>query len=83
MRDEFHEKILGLLFKIFSQHVGLHDPDHPQRRQRLLVRPFLIFLAQSMLIKLTSPQAGWLSIFFGRKTIMLHLLEGPELRTRY
>ena len=36
-----------------------------------------------MLIKLTSPQAGWLSIFFEGKSVVLHLLEGPELRTRY
>ena len=36
-----------------------------------------------MLIKLTSPQAGWLSIFFEGKSVVLHLLEGPELRMRY
>ena len=36
-----------------------------------------------MHIKLVSPQAAWLSIFFVGKSVMLHLLEGPELRTRY
>ena len=43
----------------------------------------LVLFSQSKHIKLASPQAAWLSIFFVRKPVMLHLFEGPELRTHY
>ena len=43
----------------------------------------LIFFVQSKQIKLSSPQAAWLSIIFVGKAIVLHLLDGPELRTHY
>ena len=41
------------------------------------------FFAQSMHIKLASPQAARLSIFFVGKSVVLHLHEGPELRMHY
>ena len=38
-------------------------------------------VAQS--IRLASPQAAWLSIFFVGNSVVLHLFEGPELRMHY
>ena len=35
------------------------------------------------LLKLTLPQASWLSIFFVGISVVLHLLEGLELRMHY
>ena len=43
----------------------------------------MYFYAQSLHIKLAWPQAAWLSIFFVGKSVVLHLLEGPELRMLY
>ena len=61
----------------------------PASPKRLLSRvegdkeEFRIFFAQSTPFKLALPQAAWLSIFFVGKSVVLHLLEGPELRTHY
>ena len=41
------------------------------------------FFAQSMHIKLALTQAAWLSIFFVGKSVVFHLLDGPELRTHF
>ena len=38
---------------------------------------------QSVHIKLALSQAAWLRFFFEGKSVVLHLLEGPELRMRY
>ena len=43
----------------------------------------LLFFAQSVNIKLASPQATKLSLFFIEKYLVLHLLEGPELRVHH
>ena len=43
----------------------------------------LPFFTQSMLFNFALPKAAQLSIFFVGKLVVLHLLEGPELRTHY
>ena len=40
------------------------------------------FFAQSVHIKLALPQAALLSLFFNR-SVVLHLLKGPELSMHY
>ena len=45
--------------------------------------PGFLFFTQSMCNKLALPQAGWLSIFFIGKSVVLHLCEGPESRSQY
>ena len=42
-----------------------------------------IFFAQSVNIKRASPQATQLSLFFYGKILVLHLLQGPELRVHH
>ena len=72
----------------FARHVSAKDVGLERRldeRQPELPANHLSeqFFSQSMRIKLASPRAARLSIFFVLKSVVLHLLEGPELRTNY